>query len=276
LLVVSVVAIGYFAFDKFVLAPRRDAALVTQTKAHITAEISTEAAKVNPNSIAVLPFVNMSGDPNNEYFSDGISEEILNVLAQIPKLQVAARTSSFSFKGAGKEVPEIAKELKVRMVLEGSVRKQGERVRITAQLIDAGNGFHVWSQAYDRDLKDIFAIQDEIAKAIADELKVKLRETTALGKSSTGTRNLAAYDLGLQQRLCLTGVGAGSCPARGLCRSGASFVNRDSTRDRHRAGEACRRVAPVVCHRPSVAGQRIAERGSPGGRTGAERACILA
>jgi TolB-like protein len=198
LLVVSVVAIGYFAFDKFVLAPRRDAALVTQTKAHITAEISTEAAKVNPNSIAVLPFVNMSGDPNNEYFSDGISEEILNVLAQIPKLQVAARTSSFSFKGAGKEVPEIAKELKVRMVLEGSVRKQGERVRITAQLIDAGNGFHVWSQAYDRDLKDIFAIQDEIAKAIADELKVKLRETTALGKSSTGTRNLAAYDLYLR------------------------------------------------------------------------------
>ncbi|MEO6155953.1 MAG: hypothetical protein ABIP16_09535 [Thermomonas sp.] len=198
LLVVSIVAVGYFAFDKFVLSPRRDAALVTRTTAHITAEISAEAAKVNPNSIAVLPFVNMSGDSNNEYFSDGISEEILNVLAQIPKLQVAARTSSFSFKGAGKEVPQIAKELKVRMVLEGSVRKQGERVRITAQLIDASNGFHVWSQTYDRDLKDIFAIQDEIAKAIADGLKVKLSETTAPGKNSTGTRSLAAYDLYLR------------------------------------------------------------------------------
>ncbi len=198
LLVVSIVAIGYFGFDKFVLAPRRNAALVTQTRTHVKAEISAEAAKVNPNSIAVLPFTNMSGDASNEYFSDGISEEILNVLAQIPKLQVAARTSSFSFKGAGKEVPEIAKELKVRMVLEGSVRKQGERVRITAQLIDASNGFHVWSQTYDRDLKNIFAIQDEIAKAIADELKVKLRETTAPGENSSGTRDLQAYDLYLR------------------------------------------------------------------------------
>ncbi|MEO8974522.1 MAG: adenylyl cyclase, partial [Casimicrobiaceae bacterium] len=126
LLVVSIVAIGYFAFDKFVLAPRRDAALVTQTTTHVTAEISAEKSKINPHSIAVLPFTNMSGYKANEYFSDGISEEILNVLAQIPKLQVAARTSSFSFKGEQKEVPEIAKELHVRMVLEGSVRKQGE------------------------------------------------------------------------------------------------------------------------------------------------------
>jgi TolB-like protein/Flp pilus assembly protein TadD len=152
------------------------------------------ATATNPHSIAVLPFVNMSGDKDNAYFSDGISEEILNVLAQIPGLQVAARTSSFAFKGGNKEVPEIASELKVRMVLEGSVRKQGERVRITAQLIDASNGYHVWSQTYDRDLKDIFAIQDEIAKAIADELKVKIGGATASIAPSKGTRNIQAHD----------------------------------------------------------------------------------
>ncbi len=198
LLLVSVLALGYFAFDKFVLAPQRNTELVAQTTEKIDAATAAKQLTINPNSIAVLPFANMSGDASNEYFSDGISEEILNVLAQIPKLQVAARTSSFSFKGAGKEVPQIAKELKVRMVLEGSVRKQGERVRITAQLIDASNGFHVWSQTYDRDLEDIFAIQDEIAKAIADELQVKLSEATAPGKNSTGTRSLAAYDLYLR------------------------------------------------------------------------------
>ena len=148
-----------------------------------------------PQSIAVLPFVNMSGEKENEYFSDGISEEILNVLAQTPELRVAARTSSFSFKGQSKEVPAIARELEVRMVLEGSVRKQGERVRITAQLIDASTGFHVWSQTYDRELKDIFAIQDEIAHAIAQHLKVKLggeRET------ARAPADLAAWDLYLR------------------------------------------------------------------------------
>ena len=149
-------------------------------------------------SIAVLPFVNMSGEKDNEYFSDGISEEILNVLAKTADLHVAARTSSFSFKGSKQEAPEIARDLRVRMLLEGSVRKQGDRVRITAQLIDAGSGYHVWSQTYDRDLKDIFAIQDEIAKAIGDELKVELAGTPPAGKNSVGTTNLKAYDLYLQ------------------------------------------------------------------------------
>jgi adenylate cyclase len=150
------------------------------------------------NSIAVLPFVNMSKDADNEYFSDGISEEILNSLAQIPDLRVAARTSSFSFKGQQKEVPDIARELKVRMVLEGSVRKQGERVRITAQLIDADRGFHVWSQTYDRELKDIFAIQDEIAHAIANALQVKLGAIHAAGPAKPDTTDLEAYDLYLK------------------------------------------------------------------------------
>ena len=194
ILIVAIIAIAYFAVDKFVFAPRRDAALVTQATAHVTAEFNAEKSKVNPYSIAVLPFINMSGDKANEYFSDGISEEILNVLAQIPKLQVAARTSSFSFKGEHKEVPEIAKELHVRMMLEGSVRKQGERVRITAQLIDASKGFEVWSQNYDRDLKDIFAVQDEIAKSVANELQVKLADAPGSTVSNAGTKNIAAYD----------------------------------------------------------------------------------
>jgi len=122
-------------------------------------------------SIAVLPFANMSGDPENEYFSDGISEQLLNVLAHMPGLQVAARTSSFAFKGQQMEVPEIARELNVQLVLEGSVRRQADQVRITAQLIDAVSGFHLWSETYDRSLKDIFATQDEIAAAIASALQ---------------------------------------------------------------------------------------------------------
>ena len=149
-------------------------------------------------SIAVLPFVNMSDDKSNGYFSDGISEEILNVLARMADLHVAARTSSFSFRSQEKEVPTIARELNVRMVLEGSVRKQGDRVRVTAQLIDASNGFHVWSQTYDRDLKDIFAIQDEIANAIAKELQLKLDGAKAGGAANTDTTDIAAYELYLK------------------------------------------------------------------------------
>ncbi len=194
LLVVSVLAIAYFAFDKFVLAPHRDAALVERTTEAVTAVASAEKSKVNPNSIAVLPFVNMSDDTSNQYFSDGISEEILNVLARISGLQVAARTSSFSFRDTKKEAPEISQELHVRMLLEGSVRKQGDRVRITAQLIDADKGYHLWSQTYDRELKDIFSIQDEIANAIAAELKVKIGDVDAPPASSRGTRSVEAHD----------------------------------------------------------------------------------
>ena len=136
---------------------------------------ATRAVAPDQRSIAVLPFVNMSGDAENEYFSDGISEEILNQLAKMPELRVAARTSSFSFKGGKLEIPDIARELQVRLVLEGSVRKQGNTVRITAQLIDAEGGFHLWSETYDRDLKDIFAVQDEIARAIAKQLQLTAR-----------------------------------------------------------------------------------------------------
>jgi TolB-like protein/class 3 adenylate cyclase len=131
-------------------------------------------ATVSDKSIAVLPFVNMSSDKEQEFFSDGISEELLNLLAKVPQLQVAARTSSFSFKGKQIEIPEIARQLRVANVLEGSVRKSGDQVRITAQLIRAAEGYHLWSETYDRKLDDIFKIQDEIAGEVVKQLKVKL------------------------------------------------------------------------------------------------------
>ena len=138
------------------------------------AVVEDSRADAATQSIAVLPFVNMSDDASNEYFSDGISEELLNLLARIPELQVAARTSSFSFKGENLEIPEIADRLDVAHVLEGSVRKAGDEVRITAQLIRAEDGFHVWSESWDRTLDDIFAIQDEIASEVAEQLKIRL------------------------------------------------------------------------------------------------------
>jgi TolB-like protein/DNA-binding winged helix-turn-helix (wHTH) protein len=131
-------------------------------------------ASILPGSIAVLPFVDMSPKGDQEYFGDGISEEVLNLLAQTPDLTVIARTSSFSFKGQNADVKTIARKLNVANVLEGSVRKDGERVRIMAQLVNASNSSHLWSQTYDRTLDDIFAVQSEIAGSVAAVLKVKL------------------------------------------------------------------------------------------------------
>jgi TolB-like protein/Tfp pilus assembly protein PilF len=148
------------------------------------------------DSIAVLPFVNMSGDKDQEFFSDGISEELLNLLAKIPRLKVAARTSSFSFKGKGVEIPEIARQLHVANVLEGSVRKSGDELRITAQLIRAAEGYHLWSETYDRKMDDIFKIQDEIAGEVVKELKVKLLGAAPKGR----TTDPRAYALYLQAR----------------------------------------------------------------------------
>jgi len=152
------------------------------------------AIPIAEHSIAVLPFVNMSEEKSNEYFSDGISEELLNLLAKIPQLQVTARTSSFAFKGKETGIPEIARTLHVAHVLEGSVRKSGNSVRITAQLIKAGTDTHLWSQTYDRKLDDIFAIQDEIAADVVKQLKV-----TLLGAApKVRTTNPEAYALYLQ------------------------------------------------------------------------------
>ncbi|MBS0487793.1 MAG: tetratricopeptide repeat protein, partial [Proteobacteria bacterium] len=129
---------------------------------------------VSAKSIAVLPFVNMSGDATNDYFSDGITEEILDALAQLPQLKVAARTSAFAFKGKAEDLRKVGEVLDVATVLEGSVQKSGDEVRITAQLIDTRSGYHLWSEKYDRKLTNIFAVEDEISKAIADKLQVQL------------------------------------------------------------------------------------------------------
>jgi TolB-like protein/Tfp pilus assembly protein PilF len=158
------------------------------------------APGIEPGSIAVLPFVNMSADAENEYFSDGISEELLNVLVKVEGLSVASRTSSFAYKGRGLSATSIGAELKVAHVLEGSVRRAGNRVRITAQLIDADSDRHLWSETYDRELDDIFAIQDEIAKAIVAALRETLGDTAAPVSVRADTENLDAYQLYLKAR----------------------------------------------------------------------------
>jgi len=205
--VVLVLALGFFAFDKFVLDPQRDAQLVqdTQTAAEQSAKTTETALAISKTdedapgekSIAVLPFVNMSDDGANEYFSDGLSEELLNLLAKIPELKVAARTSSFQFKGQTGDIDAIASQLKVANVLEGSVRKSGNQVRITAQLIKADDGYHLWSETYDRKLENIFAVQDEIATAVVEALKITLLGETA---ATIKEANPEAYALFLQGR----------------------------------------------------------------------------
>ena len=149
-------------------------------------------------SVAVLPFVNMSGDVSNEYFSDGLAEELLNVLSKIDELKVAARTSSFHFKGQTGDVAEIARSLGVSSVLEGSVRQSGSRIRITAQLISAHDGYHLWSETYDRELDDIFAVQDEISSSVAAALKVKLLGQPEGQVNACGTGNTEAFQAYLQ------------------------------------------------------------------------------
>jgi TolB-like protein/Tfp pilus assembly protein PilF len=172
ILVVLLLALGYFAYDKFVLSAGRESARVEAAVEQ--AGVQDEEVHQDDKSIAVLPFVNMSSDPEQEYFSDGLSEELLNLLAKIPELKVASRSSAFQFKGEKIDLVDVAQKLKVAYVLEGSVRKSGNQLRITAQLIKAGDGFHLWSETYDRSLDNIFAIQDEISAAVVDALKIEL------------------------------------------------------------------------------------------------------
>lgn len=194
---VMALAIAYFSYDKFVLTSERDAALVEAATQSTSDQVATqETPAQTDNSIAVLPFVNMSDDASNEYFSDGLSEELLNLLAKIPELRVAARTSSFSLKGKELQIAEVGEILKVAHVLEGSVRKSGNQVRITAQLIKADDGYHLWSETFDREMDDVFAIQDEIALKVVEALKV-----TLFGDApSVGETNPATYSLILQAR----------------------------------------------------------------------------
>jgi adenylate cyclase len=157
-------------------------------------------AAVRQRSICVLPFANMSGDPEQEYFSDGISEDIITDLSKVSALFVVARNTAFTFKGRSVDVPEVAARLKVSHVLEGSVRKAGGRVRITAQLIDGSTGGHVWAERYDRDLTDFFALQDEISQAIVAALKLKLLPQEKKAIERRGTTSVEAYDLYLMGR----------------------------------------------------------------------------
>ncbi|MBA2708568.1 MAG: protein kinase [Gemmatimonadaceae bacterium] len=156
------------------------------------------AATTRSRSIAVLPFTNMSGDPANEYFSDGLAEELLNVLAQISGLRVAARTSSFQFRGRNADIREVASKLGVSTVLEGSVRKSGDRMRITAQLIDAKTGYHMWSQTFDRNVTDVFAVQDEITKAIGAALQIHLGSAAQERLNDVRPENAEAHDFYLK------------------------------------------------------------------------------
>ena len=159
-------------------------------------------------SIAVLPFQNMSSEPEDEFFSDGITEEIINALTQLEGLRVAARTSSFAFKGTQEDLRAIAERLGVTTILEGSVRKSGRRLRVTAQLITAADGYHLWSERYDRELTDVFAIQDEIASAIAAKLRVTLSAASGGQMVRPGTGHLEAYELLLKGRVLQTRRGS--------------------------------------------------------------------
>jgi TolB-like protein/Tfp pilus assembly protein PilF len=205
IMVVLAVALGYFAFDKFVLDPQREAEQLSSLEEQKTTEVAqarqqgrTEALveSYGEKSIAVLPFVNMSSDVEQEYFSDGISEELLNLLAKIPELRVISRTSAFSYKGKDIKLAQVAKELNVAHILEGSVRKAGNKVRITTQLIEARSDTHLWSETYDRQLDDIFAIQDEIAATVVSQLKITLLGAAPTIKETTPE----AYALFLQGR----------------------------------------------------------------------------
>src|SRR5438034_2136266 len=166
IIVVLVLALGYFAFDKFALTPRREAALVSRAVPNESKSI------INTKSIAVLPFENLSRDPDNAFFTDGVQDEILTALSRIADLKVISRTSVMQYKsGLARNLRKIGEELGVAHLLEGSVQRAANKVRVNAQLIDARNDAHLWAQTYDRDLADVFAIQSEIAKAIADQLQ---------------------------------------------------------------------------------------------------------
>jgi len=192
--IVAVVVAGtlaYFAIDRFWVGKRQAS---PSTPPAASANVAPTAFAPPPHSIAVLPFVNLSGDREQEYFSDGLTEELLNSLAEINELQVAARTSAFSFKGKDNDIGMIARKLNVGAVLEGSVRRSAHTIRITAQLINAVTGFHLWSKTYDRNLGDVLKLQTEIATAVAGALKVTLLGDVAAKVELGGTRNPAAFD----------------------------------------------------------------------------------
>lgn len=188
--------------------PKRGYRLVAPVNAAAPVAVIAAAAGVTRDSIVVLPFINMSADPENEFFADGITEEIINALAQIKELHVVARSSAFSFKGKHVDPRTVGEHLNVRTVLEGSVRTADNRLRITVQLVNAADGYHLWSERYEREMKDVFEIQDEIARSIAERLKVTLKGAEQEPLVKAATKNMEAYQLYLKGRSLLYRRGA--------------------------------------------------------------------
>ena len=198
IIIAMALALIYFAYDKF-SGPLQDGLPLSKQVTSVAVENTSTpdtATAINSEekSVAVLPFINMSDDKENEYFSDGISEELLNVLVKVKGLRVPSRTSSFTFKGSSKKLAEIGKELQVDHILEGSVRKSGDRIRVTAQLIEVNTDTHLWSETYTRQLDDIFAVQDEIANAIVNALRITLVGEDQTIIQNRSTTNVDAYN----------------------------------------------------------------------------------
>ena len=191
-LLLMAAALFYFGFDKFILDPARDQVREEEIAQQVRSDTLIDS--FGDRSIAVLPFVNMSDDESNEYFADGISEELLNLLVKIDDLRVISRSSTFALKGQKIDIPAVGRQLNVAHVLEGSVRKAGNQVRITAQLIDARTDTHLWSETYDRTLDDIFAIQDEIATEVVNQLRVTLGLSLSAGLPREQVVSVEAYD----------------------------------------------------------------------------------
>jgi adenylate cyclase len=188
------------AGDRFTTAAQFSQALKAPGSSTPPGITTSSAATATTKSIAVLPFVNMSADPENEYFTDGVAEEIINALTKIQALRVASRTSSFAFKGKNQDIRKVGEQLNVTTVLEGSVRKAGTKLRVTAQLVNVTDGYHLWSERYDRELQDVFAIQDEIAGNIVRALRVVLSDAEKRAIEKAPTANVQAYDYYLRGR----------------------------------------------------------------------------
>ncbi len=196
IMLVLVLAVSYFAFDKFILSESREQAIAETARE--AGMFDALAAYTSNESIAVLPFADMSAEQDQEYFADGITEELLNQLAQLEGLNVTGRTSSFAFKGHNQDLKSIGEQLGVTNLLEGSVRKDGDSIRITAQLINSQTGFHLWSDTYDRKISDIFDIQEDIARSVAGALSIVLDVDDRSKLPGTGTDVVEAYDVYLE------------------------------------------------------------------------------
>ncbi len=202
--VVLIIALVYFAFDKFVLAPQRDAALVAKTQQATKAEAARSDRADKDKSIAVLPLTNLGGDDKDTYLGDGISEEVLNALSKLPGLKVIGRASSFQFRGHDVDAAKVGRDLNVRSLLSGTVQRADDLLRITVELIDTASGVQLWSQKYDRPLKNLFALEDEISEAVTKALAIRLGAAAGQPLVGVATANPQAHDLYLRPSNCST------------------------------------------------------------------------